>query len=72
MDRLARLTDGLEPAAARELELHPTRSDGKPITAWLRRAVTLRGHASAIIGLERRVSELETMLPFPVSSSPGG
>ena len=72
MERLAQLTDGLTAAATRELELHPRRLDGKEITAWFRRAGTLRGHASAIVGLEQRVARVETMLPFPASSSPGG
>jgi hypothetical protein len=33
--------DGIQSAADREKEFHPTRSGGSPITAWQRRAETL-------------------------------
>lgn len=33
--------DGIRAAAARELELHPLDSKGKPISAWERRAETI-------------------------------
>lgn len=34
--------DGIDAAANREKEFHPTTREGKPITAWERRARTLK------------------------------
>lgn len=33
--------DGIRAAAAREVELHPLNAEGKPISAWERRAETI-------------------------------
>lgn len=54
--------DGIKAAAARELEAHPTALDGKPITAWDRRAVTLGATISEVNALRIQVDALSAEL----------
>lgn len=62
--------DGVRAAAQREQEFHPT-VDGRPISAWARRAVTLEATIGAVNAYESRLAALEVALahPFPQGSS---
>lgn len=59
--------DGVQAAADRELDFHPTTESGKPISAWSRRAATIDALVDAVNDLTDRVAALEARpsTPFP-------
>jgi hypothetical protein len=54
--------DGIDAAAMREEEFHPQTQAGKPITAWKRRAATLKALTGRVNEHERRIAEIEEVL----------
>lgn len=61
-------TDGIDAAAVRETEFHPKTAGGSQITAWSRRATTLKATVNKVNDLERRLAEMEARpvaRPFP-------
>lgn len=64
---MALVSDGVQAAAVREQEFHPLTKDGKPITAWRRRADTIDRLVGKVNDLEGRLAALEAQQtrPFP-------
>lgn len=56
------IPDGIDAAAMREREFHPKAKDGKAITAWDRRAKTLKQTIAQSNALQRRLDKLEEEL----------
>jgi len=62
------IPDGIQAAADREDEFHPTSLTGRPVSAWQRRAATIKALAAAANEHETRLAALEGKLaniPFP-------